>query len=171
MSVADKLNAAKRPAMRPETPISNDPREAARRRAAEIRGHIGSMDEGVDEFRAPPAPEGWEYEWKSKFIMNQENHSYITQLRRTGWEFVPTSSHPEMMPEDGKHAIIERKGMVLMMRPKEINDEVRNIELRKAQNQVRNKVAQITGETPNGNMERTLHKVNNKYEPLPIPEN
>jgi hypothetical protein len=35
-----------RPAMREE-----DPRVSAARRAAEIRGHLGSMDEGEDKFR------------------------------------------------------------------------------------------------------------------------
>mgnify|MGYP003347673631 CR=1 FL=1 len=48
-------------------------------------------------------------------VMNQENHSYMTQLRRTGWDYVPVDRHPEMMPETGKHTIIERKGMVLML--------------------------------------------------------
>ena len=44
-----------RPAMRPAM-REEDPRAAAARRAAEIRGHLGTMDEGTDEFAAPPPP-------------------------------------------------------------------------------------------------------------------
>jgi len=168
MNVSEKLNASKRPDMRPESPVAEDPRIAARLRAEQIRGHIGNLDEGTDEFRAPPAPPGWEYEWKTKKVMNQENHSYMTELFRTGWAYVPTSRHPEMMPAEGKESAIERKGMVLMERPKEINDEVRAIELNKARSQVRHKEAQLSG-TPEGQMDRTLSKVSKKYEPMPIP--
>ena len=168
-ALSEKMNLAnKRPALRPETPIYDDPREAARRRTEEIRSHMGTMDEGPDEFRAPPAPQGWEYEWKTKMVMNQENHSYMTELFRTGWSYVPCDRHPEMMPESGKHATIERKGMVLMERPKEINDEIRAIELRKARSQVSYKEAQLAG-TPEGQMDRTLSKVNKNYQPMPIP--
>ena len=57
--LSEKMAAAnKRPPLRPETPTYDDPREAARRRAEEIRSHMGNMDEGVDEFRAPPPPIG-----------------------------------------------------------------------------------------------------------------
>jgi hypothetical protein len=167
--LSEKMAAAnKRPEMRPESPVADDPRIAAKLRAEQIRKHIGNLDEGPDEFRAPPAPPGWEYEWKSRKVMNQENHSYMTELFRTGWVNVPTSRHPEMMPSEGKETIIERKGMVLMERPKEINDEVRNIELKKARSQVYRKEAQLAG-TPEGQMDRTLSKVNKNYQPMPIP--
>ena len=48
--------AAMRQAMRDE-----DPRARAARRAAELRGNIGDMDEGTDEFFIPPhlVPDGW----------------------------------------------------------------------------------------------------------------
>ena len=45
-----------RPAMRPPM-REEDPRAAAARRAAEIRGHIGNMDEGPDKFLTPNAPD------------------------------------------------------------------------------------------------------------------
>ena len=169
MNVAEKINAAKRPALRPEPASLDDSREAARLRAEEIRGHLGGVDEGLDEFYAPLAPPGWEYEWKTKSVMNQENHTYVTSLRRRGWDYVPADRHPEMMPEGGKQTTIERKGMILMQRPKEINDEVRKIDLQTARNQVRNKEEQLAG-TPHGHMDRTLSKVSKKYVPMPVPE-
>jgi hypothetical protein len=50
-----------------------DPRERARRRAEEIREHLGGLDEGTDEFYIPPSivPDGWTYEWKRHTIFNQ----------------------------------------------------------------------------------------------------
>ena len=52
---------SERPPMRPPM-REEDPRAAAARRAAEIRGHLGNLDEGVDKFALPPAPDGWTYE-------------------------------------------------------------------------------------------------------------
>jgi hypothetical protein len=156
-----------RPAMREE-----DPRVAAARRAAEIRGHIGNMDEGTDDFRAPPAPEGWEYEWKRRTVLGQEDPAYQVQLARMGWEPVPTYKHPEMMPHAGNHPHIERKGQVLMMRPAVISDEARNIELRKARAQVKHKEQQLHA-TPEGTMTRDDARVrptiSKSYDPIPVP--
>ena len=157
-----------RPAMRAE-----DPREAAARRAAQIRGHIGDLDEGTDEFSAPPAPDGWTYEWKRKTVMGQEDPAYQVALARSGWENVPTSAHPEMMPGQGNHPTIERKGMSLMMRPASISDEIRDIEYRKARNQVRVKEQQLNN-APDGTFERVnkndgLTKIKKSYESIPVP--
>ena len=157
-----------RPAMRAE-----DPREAAARRAAQIRGHIGDLDEGTDEFSCPPPPDGWTYEWKRKTVMGQEDPAYQVSLARTGWENVPTSAHPEMMPGMGSHPTIERKGMSLMMRPASISDEIRDIEYRKARNQVRVKEQQLNN-APDGTFERNnksdgLTKIKKSYEAIPVP--
>ena len=154
-----------RPAMREE-----DPRAAAARRAAEIRGHLGDLDEGTDEFRAPPAPDGWTYQWKRKTTLGQEDPSYQVHLARAGWEPVPTSRHPETMPHDGNNPIIERKGMVLMQMPTSIIEEKRNIELRRARGQVQAKQQQLT-QAPEGHFERSSKevKIRNSYEPLQVP--
>jgi hypothetical protein len=165
--VKDASPGIPRPTMRP-TMREEDPREAAARRAAEIRGHLGgAMDDGVDEFRAPPAPEGWEYEWKARMVMGQEQHSYMTGLARTGWEPVPTSRYPDMMPSGGNHPTIERKGQVLMMRPKVISDEVRDGELRKARNQVKAKQEQLT-HAPEGHFERSSRDTKSTKHMLPF---
>jgi hypothetical protein len=78
-----------------------------------------------------------------------------------------------MMPVGHKGELIERKGMVLMERPREITEEVRAIEHRKATGQVRMKEAQLA-ESPAGQFERankdsSLVKVKRGYEPMPIP--
>jgi hypothetical protein len=128
--------------VRPEPAASEDPRARAAKRAAELRGHLGNIDDGVDKFYAPTAPEGWQYEWKRKTVMGWEDPAYMNNLIRTGWEPVPASRHPEMM-QKGYTGAIERDGQVLMERPKEISDEMRRIELMKARQQVNIKAGQM----------------------------
>jgi len=162
-----------RPAMRPEPAKSDDPRSRAAQRAAELRGHLGNLDEGQDEFHFDPnmVPDGWSYEWKTQKVLGQENPAYTVALRRTGWEPVPASRHPEMMPP-GATGHIERKGMVLMERPKEITDEMRAIDYRNARNQVRTKESQLAS-APDGQFGRdhasVRPKISHGYEPIPIP--
>jgi hypothetical protein len=158
-----------RPSMRPSM-REDDPRAAAARRAAEIRGHLGDLDEGTDEFRAPPAPDGWTYQWKRRVNMGQEDPGYIVKTARDGWEPVPTARHPETMPHDGKNPIIERKGMMLMQMPTTIVEEKRDIELRRARGQVLGKQQQLS-QAPEGQFERSSKetKIRNSYEPLQVP--
>ena len=154
------------------------PSERAKRRAAEIRGHIGDMDEGTDEFYIPAQiiPEGWTYEWKRKLLLGQEDPTYTVQLARMGWEAVPLNrdrDHMAMMPPTWPHNTIERKGMILMERPTEVVEEARSIELKRARDQVRAKEAQLAG-TPEGTMTRDHAKarpqIKKSYEAIPIPE-
>ena len=83
-----------RPEIRAE---ADDPRARAAKRAAELRGHVETFDDGVDKFAAPRAPDGWTYEWKRKTVMGWEDPAYMSNLMRTGWEPVPSSRHPELM--------------------------------------------------------------------------
>jgi len=166
----EAMTASDRPSLRPT--MREDPRAAAARRAAEIRGHLGNMDEGTDEFRTPAPPDGWEYEWKRKTVLGQEDPAYQVELARMGWEPVPTTAMPEMMPGMGNHPNVERKGMTLMMRPAVISQEARSIERRKAQNQIRAKEAQLNA-TPEGTLtrddERVRPKIKKGYSPIEVP--
>lgn len=152
-----------------------DPRTRAARRAAELRDHLGDMDEGTDDFyiNKDDIPAGWEYEWKRKLLLGAEDPAYQVALARAGWEPVPTSRHPSYMPNSGDHPIIERKGMVLMERPSEISDEARAIELRKARNQVRQKEAQLNsaegGQFERANKDQSLVNIRKSYDSIPIP--
>lgn len=169
-AVADRPNL--RAPVREENMSSVD---RAKKRAAELRGHIGSLDEGVDKYfiDANMIPEGWTYEWKRRLLMGQEDPSYAVNLARMGWEAVPVSRHPFMMPADWKGGTIERDGMVLMERPAEVVDEARAIERKRARDQVRAKEAQLSG-TPEGTMTRDHEKVRpsikKSYENIPIPK-
>jgi hypothetical protein len=159
----------KRPEIREE-----DPRERAKKRAAQVREMKGDADdyEGGNDFWAPEAPAGWTYEWKRHLVAGQEDPTHMVELLRDGWEAVPTSRHPEMMPGQGNYPTIIRKGMILMERPTELVREAKEIDRRKAVMQVRAKEAQLSG-TPEGTMTRdeaaVRPKIKKSYS-TPIPE-
>lgn len=170
----EPIAAVPRAEMRSEV-REEDSRARAARRAAEIRGHIGDMDQGVDEFFVDPSiiPEGWTYEWKRQSILGQEDATHQIHLARMGWEAVPARRHPGMMPASWTKGTIERKGMILMERPTEVVEEARRIQNKAAKDQVRAKEAQIAG-APDGTMTRdhaqTRPKINKSFEAVPIPK-
>ena len=167
-----------RPQMRPDAPVPEEsPRERAARVAAELRAHRnGDLDDGTDEFFVEPGviPDGWTYEWKTKTVMGAEDPAHQVQLKRNGWEPVPSSRHPEMMPAGYIGVEITRKGMVLMERPSEITEEIRQLDNRRARLQVRAKEEQLAA-APSGHFERSnkgneMSKIKKGYEAMPIPE-
>jgi hypothetical protein len=105
-------------------------------------------------------------------VLNQEDPAYQVALARKGWEPVPASRHPEMMPGGAAINSIERKGMVLMERPKDITDEAIDIEKRRARQQMRQKEAQLNS-APEGQFTRNhpqaRAKIKTDYAPIPIP--
>lgn len=153
----------------------DDPRARAAARAAELRAHGAGDDAGTDEFYIPPdmVPEGWDYQWKTHSILNQEQGTYLMQLAREGWSPVPSSRHPEMMHKGAGNDPIMRKGMILMECPLEIVEERRRQQQKLARDQVRFKEAQLAG-TPDGTMTRDHARVRPSikkgYEPMPVPE-
>ena len=157
------------------TPREDDPRARAERRAAEIRQHLkGDTSDGADRFYIDPnvIPDGWSYEWKRKTIWGKEDPAHEVELARKGWEVVPASRHPEMMPK-GNWQTIERDGMILMERPKVLTDEAHNTNLRSARLQVKAKEAQLT-QAPDGTFERDDPRVRpsikKSYQAMPISE-
>lgn len=177
--MTDEFKKVTRPSIRPETPTPEEsPRERAARRAAELKSHRnGDLDDGTDEFFVEPGiiPDGWTYEWKTRTILGMEDPAHQVKLARDGWEPVPLSRHPEMMPAGYRGGNeITRKGMVLMERPAEITEEMRALELRRARLQVRSKEEQLSASKP-GTFERSnkgddLVKVKKSFEAMPIPE-
>lgn len=163
--------------MRPDTVKDESPRDRAARRTAELRGHDTDLgDDGNDEFYIELGiiPDGWSYEWKTRTILGAEDPAHQVALARKGWEIVPASRHPELMPMSYKGVEITRKGMVLMERPMEITQEAKDASLRRARMQMRDKEAQLT-QAKGGEFDRTnkgdpLVKISKKYEAIPIPE-
>jgi hypothetical protein len=164
-----------RPEMRPPM-REEDSRARAARKAAELRAHGALNEDSIDKFSVPQdyIPDGWEYEWKRKTVLGAEDPAYVVSTARAGWEPVDASRHPDFMPKGWKGAI-ERDGMILMERPKEIGDDARARERRKAQLQVGHKEAQLNsapdGTLPRDADPRTRARINKGWEAgIPVPE-
>lgn len=160
----DDMRASKR---------EDDPRARAERRAAEIRQHLkGDNSEGADRFFVDPhiIPDGWSYEWKRKTIWGKEDPAHEVELARQGWEAVPATRHPQMMPK-GNWQTIERDGMILMERPKVLTEDIHKDNLVKARRQVKAKEAQLN-QAPDGTFERDDPRVKpsirKSFEAMPI---
>ena len=155
-----------------------DPRERAKQRAKELMEHISEFDVvDAGKYYSPPEiiPAGWDYNWKRWSVLNQENPHYINSLRRTGWDFVPASRHPEYVALGSKEQIIIMDGMVLMERPKEISDYMKSADDERARRQVRQKEEQVSrateGQFDRDNKGQSLVKIKKTYAPMPnIPE-
>lgn len=175
-AVSAALSASKPPEGVPKPPREEDPRARAARRALELREQASSDDDGVDKFYIDPKtiPDGWSYEWKTFAVLGKENPSYQVAMAHKGWESVPRSRHPHLMPHNYQGETIEREGMILMERPLEITQEAKARDLRTARSQVRGKEEQLGG-APSGTFERDnkgapLVNVKKSFEHIPIPE-
>ena len=162
-----------------DTPKSGllDDRARAAQRSAELLGLYGNdIGDDTDEFYIDPRviPEGWSYEYKRFTVLGAQDPSYQVTLARGGWEAVPASRHPDLMPSGWSGQTIERKGMILMERPLEITEEAQRAERRRAQLQVRQKEEQLNA-APQGQFERNnkdapLARVKKGYSPIAIPD-
>ena len=160
------------------SPDPNDPMERARRRAAELREH-GSFDPGSDKFsfNLSIIPPGWSYEWKTHTVLGKSDYSYEIGLAQRGWEAVPASRHPDMMPLGYTGATIDRDGQRLMERPAVITEEARVRDKQEARDLVRSKESQVTG-NPAGdnspfardNKGNPLSGIRKSYEAMEIPK-
>jgi hypothetical protein len=169
-----KVTKTTRPNIRSPMVKEEKPRDAAAR-AAELKNH-NDTDFGTDDFFVEPGiiPTGWSYEWKRHTVLGAEDPAHQVALARKGWEVVPASRHPEMMPLGYTGVMILRKGVVLMERPLVITEEARSIEHRRARLQVRAKEEQLSASKP-GEFERShqgenMAKIKKGYESMPIPE-
>lgn len=171
----DDANAQPDKAHDASTVAEEDPRARAARRAAELREH-GSLDEGTDKFYIDPRiiPDGWSYEFRTHTVLGKEDPSYAVNLARKGWEPVPRSRHPELMPDNYAGETILRDGQILMERPLEITQEAMVRDRQIARDQVRGKEEQL-GATPPGQFGRDnkgvpLASIRKSFESIPIPD-
>lgn len=123
-----------------------------------------------DRFWAPPPPDGWDYQWKMRMLMGEEQHAYGVEVARNGWEAVPLSRHPELMPVGWKGNTIEVDGLVLMERPKILTDEARAEEKRAARELVATKEAQLRDGRPSDLGRREVHKFSKSRSAIPVPD-
>lgn len=160
-------------------PAEGDSMARARARAAELLSNVDDLDQGEDRFYINPEaiPQGWTYEWRRHSTLGKTDPSYQVTLARSGWEPVPVSRHPEMMPVGWEGNVIEREGMILMERPAEITERMKAMDMRNARSQVRSKEMQLNG-APAGdnspfaptNKGSPLVNIGKSYEAMPIPK-
>jgi hypothetical protein len=169
-------NKNERPAMRPEPTRELSSRELADKRAKEILSQDDFDEDFNDQFAVDPRliPDGWDFQWKVLTVYGKENPSYQMQLIRMGWEAVPSSMVPGMLPLDDNSKTVIRDGMILMMRPKEITENLRKKQLMTSRDQVTQKEKELDVAPP-GQFEReykgeSLNRIRRSVEPIPVPE-
>lgn len=150
-----------------------DGKEAARirleQRTRELREGGIDTSSARDRFWAPPPPDGWDYQWKTRTIMGEEQSAYMVEVARNGWEAVPLSRHPDLMPAGWTGATIEVEGLVLMERPKIFTDEARAEEQRMAREAVKTKEAQLRDGRPGDLGPREVHRFSKSRVAISVP--
>ncbi len=152
------------------TPASADSLARAERRIAEIRGTMPEGGENRDKFWAPAPPAGFDYQWRRRTIYGQEDPAYQVELARMGWEPVPLSRHPEMMPKGWAGQTIEVEGQVLMERPMVFTTEARERERRAAREAVLTKEQQLSSSREGDLGRREVQRLSKTREPLIVPD-
>ena len=154
----------------PVVEASMDSRSRAEARIRAIRSNP-DLANGTerDKYWAPPPPDGWDYQWKLKSVMNQDDIDRIRQNEMNGWEPVPLSRHPELMPRGWKGETIEVGGLVLMERPMMFTQEAREEERRAAREAVLTKEAQMR-EGRSGDLgRREVNRFSKTRAPIDVP--
>lgn len=141
----------------------------AEARAREIRGNMPDGGASRDKFWAPPPPPGFDYQWKMRTVLGEEFYSYQVELARNGWEPVPLSRHPELMPAGWSGETIEVEGLVLMERPKIFTDEAREQDARAAREAIATKEAQLRDGRAGDLGAREVHRFSKSRGPIAVP--
>lgn len=106
-------------------------------------------------------PRGMSYQWNNHSIFGQEQHAYSAFMAQQGWEPVPASRHPHLMPPGYTGPVIV-DGQILMERPTELTLEALQEDLDRARGEVRLKEEQL-GAAPQGTMPRARANGSNEF--------
>lgn len=147
-----------------------DSKARAEARIRELRGNPDLQGGERDKYWAPPPPEGWDYQWKLKSVLNQDDVDRIRQAEMNGWTPVPLSRHPELMPRNWKGETIEVGGLVLSERPLLFTQEARAEEARAAREAVITKENQMREGRGSDLGRRTVNSFNKSRGPIDVPE-
>jgi len=159
------------------TPGHESPAERARRRAMEIMQTATFESVGENKFDIPLnlIPDGWDYMWVRASTYGRTDAAFgadnMKNRRATGWEPVPASRHPELLPSDqaDRSGYIEREGLILMERPLIISETARKRDEMQARRQMKDKETEL-GLAGANEGERLRSKIEQSVEPLSIPE-
>lgn len=77
-------------------------------------------------------PDGWDYQWNTYSVFNEQMTSMQVLMAENGWRPVPAERHEGYFMPAGYKGPIIRDGLVLEERPKSLSDEARAEEREKA---------------------------------------
>jgi hypothetical protein len=132
----------------------SSPRKRTRSRNAMVLAN--PLELPLDEI-----PEGLTYEWKRFSTVGEEDHFYLAEMRRQGWEPVDPKAHPNWVPKGYDKPHIIRGGLLLMERPEELTKEAR-AEVRALSLQRMAEAEQRLGRTPSNTLTRNHPDINNR---------
>lgn len=130
-----------------------------------IRGRQYKGGDMPNEFEIPleDIPAGQSYQWNNHTVFGERFPHHEAFMAKQGWEPVPTSRHPHLMPvgTPPNEPIIVR-GQILVERPLELTKEALQEGLDKARGEVRMKEEQLYGAPP-GTMQRSRDNGSNDF--------
>jgi hypothetical protein len=150
-----------------EAPLDSKARAEARIR--QLRGNPELQGGERDKYWAPSPPDGWDYQWRLKSVMGRDEIDQIRQDELNGWEAVPLSRHPELMPRNWQGNTIEVGGLVLMERPLIFTQEAREEEKRNAREAVLTKEAQMREGRSSDLGRREVNRFSKSRAPIDVP--
>lgn len=155
-------------------PTDHMARAAAR--MAELRAIHGDLDDFSEIYVDPwyaAAPPGWDYNWKTWAVWGKEYPTYFAAMLRNGWSPVPAHRHRDMLYPDYVEENILKDGMILMERPAELTEKVKEREKRRAIDAVRMSELKLheapPGTAPRDANPRTIPQVRHSVGPAQIP--
>lgn len=132
-------------------------------------------DPSEDWSYVPPEaiPEGCVVQWIVHEILGKPVEAYeIQKFTMNGWQVYPLDLYPQLAlaGQDTNENIVKRNGQVLYIRRKELEDEAREEELRKARTQLRSNIEETSGRPMDTGAPRTKAKIKATYEAIPVEE-
>lgn len=118
-----------------------------------------------NKYHIPPEtiPAGMSYQWNNHTVFGQEQHAYSSFMEMQGWEPVPASRYPHLVPRDTPaNAPIIIDGQMLVERPAEWTMEALQEGIEAAYSQVQTKEQQLYG-TPDGQLQRSRANGTNEF--------
>lgn len=112
------------------------------------RKAIGDMYEIPESIK----PKGWDYQWNTYTVVNEQATDAQLIMAENGWRPVPASRHPGRFMPAGYEGAIIRGGLRLEERPIQLSKEAREEEYQKARGQMRDQTdsLRLTEKMPKG---------------------
>ena len=127
-----------------------------------------------NEFDVPEEliPDGFVVQWLRHSVHGQEDPDHLMHMEEVGgWTpaTIDMGKLGRLVPKGTTRKTIIKKGLMLYIRPKELQEEARREDAQRARAQIGEKLASI-GMTPNGSLPRDVNKFDRKFEPIPVDE-